>query len=270
MGKEKSRKAGDKLKDLYGGAEEYGNWSDTWQTGVAQQQLKASGTYDADSDLAKKFATLNTDGKSRVDDEEGWSELKWDKPIQSAEDYEELVKKWSAAGFDVRAIDMKTKDGRKFGNSNLAVRIAKPGGGGDDGGDGGGASTGSGGVAQNVTGNIGAGANSFLSPTQNVNQDNDIINTISGNNNNVTNNQDNSVSQTTIDNSNNSRYYGGSNRYMSYGAGSPVAPDPNPFDMDPQSPVTNTGPIATVNEGDFLNNFMKGRFADKFTTGIFG
>ena len=57
----------------------------------------------------------------------------------------------------------------------------------------------------------------------NVNQDNDIINTISGNNNNVTNNQDNSVTQTTIDNSNNSRYYGGSNRYFSYGAGKPVA-----------------------------------------------
>ena len=117
MGKKKSRKAGDKLA-------EYGDWSDTWQKGVEHQQLYASGTYDKNSELAKKFATLNTDGKSRVDDEEGWSELAFDKPIKSAADYEELVNKWSAAGFDVRAIDMKTKDGRKYGNSNIAVRIA--------------------------------------------------------------------------------------------------------------------------------------------------
>lgn len=251
MGKKKSRKAGDRLK------EEYGDWGDTWRSGVEHQQLRASGTYDADSDLAKKFATLNTDGKSRVDDEDGWSELSFDKPIKSAADYEELVNKWSAAGFDVRAIDMKTDGGRKYGNSNLAVRIA---GGGGDGGDGdGGASTGSGGVAQNVGGNIGAGAGAYLSPTQNVNQDNDITNTISGNNNTVTNNQDNSVSQTTIDNSNNSRNYGGSNRYFSYGAGNPVAPESNPYDVDPQTPSST---IAKVNEDDFLSNFLKGRFAD--------
>ena len=119
MGKKKSRKAGDRLKN-----QDYGDWSDSWQKGVEHQQLYASGSYDKDSELAKKFATLNTDGKSRVDDEEGWSELSFDKPIKSAADYEELVNKWSAAGFDVRAIDMKTKDGRAYGNSNIAVRIA--------------------------------------------------------------------------------------------------------------------------------------------------
>ena len=255
MGKKKSRKAGDRLKN-----QDYGDWSDSWQKGVEHQQLYASGSYDKDSELAKKFATLNTDGKSRVDDEEGWSELSFDKPIKSAADYEELVNKWSAAGFDVRAIDMKTKDGRAYGNSNIAVRIAD----GSNPGDGeptGGASTGSGGVAQNVGGNIGAGAGAYLSPTQNVNQDNDIINTISGNNNTVTNNQDNSVSQTTIDNSNNSRYYGGSNRYFSYGAGNPIAPESNPFDVDPQTPMPSES-IAKVNEDDFLSNFLKGRFAD--------
>ena len=254
MGKKKSRKAGDKLA-------EYGDWGDSWKSGVAQQQLRASGSYDKDSELAKKFATLNTDGKSRVDDEEGWSELKFDSPIKSAADYEELVNKWSAAGFDVRAIDMKTDGGRDFSNSNIAVRIADGNYGDDEPTSPGGTSTGSGGVAQTVGGSIGAGAGAYLSPTMNVNQDNDIINTISGNNNNVTNNQDNSVTQTTIDNSNNSRYYGGSNRYFSYGAGKPVAPESNPYDVDPQTPMPSQS-ISKVNEDDFLSNFLKGRFAD--------
>ena len=67
-----------------------------------------------------------------------------------------------------------------------------------------GVSTGSGGVAQDIGGGIGAGAGAYLSPTMNVNQDNDITNTITGDGNSVTNNQDNSISQSTINNSDNS------------------------------------------------------------------
>ena len=75
---------------------------------------------------------------------------------------------------------------------------------------------------------------------QNVNQDNDIINTISGDGNSVTNNQDNSISQRTINNSDNSRYYDDSNRYFSYG--------------------NVRGPVAKVGSGDFLRSFLADRF----------
>ena len=105
---------------------------------------------------------------------------------------------------------------------------------------GGGTSTGSGGVAQDIGGGIGAGAGAYLSPTMNVNQDNDITNTITGDGNSVTNNQDNSISQSTINNSDNSRYYDDSNRYFSYG--------------------NVRGPVAKVGSGDFLRSFLADRF----------
>lgn len=123
-----TRKAGSEefkqeLKDAenrYGGVEDYGSWSDTWDHSKNQQQLKAAGSYDAESELAKKFESLSTDGASRVDDEDGWRELVFDSGSKSASSYTDLVNKWSKAGFDVRAIDMNGG----FANSNIAVRKA--------------------------------------------------------------------------------------------------------------------------------------------------
>ena len=71
---DKKRMAGDAL-ERYSGEDEYGSWGDTWNSDAEQQQLKASGAYDAESDLAKEFAGLNKDGRSRVDDQEGWKNL---------------------------------------------------------------------------------------------------------------------------------------------------------------------------------------------------
>ena len=65
---DKKRMAGDAL---YGGEKDYGSWGDKWDSEATQQQLKASGAYSADSDLAKQFEGLNQDGKSRVDNEGG-------------------------------------------------------------------------------------------------------------------------------------------------------------------------------------------------------
>lgn len=111
----------------YSGVDDYGNWNKEWQDNVKQQQLYASGSFDPDSEFAKQFEGLKEDGKSRVDDEEGWRELAFDKPPKSAGDYRDLVEDWSEAGFDVRAIDMD--DG--FAHSNIAVRKSAGGGGGD-------------------------------------------------------------------------------------------------------------------------------------------
>lgn len=109
------RKAGD---NLYGGVEQYGNWSDTWDNNAAQQQLKASGRYDETSDYAKQFSKLQEDGGSRIDDEQGWREISIDGSKRDPRAYANVANEWSSAGFDVRAIDMN----KKFGGSNMAVR----------------------------------------------------------------------------------------------------------------------------------------------------
>lgn len=200
MAKKEQRMAGDKVAELYGGEKEYGKWGDTWDHGAEQQQMKAAGKYDKDSDLAKQFSGMKENISSRVDDEDGWRQLDIDGSLKDPKAYEDLVNKWSKAGFDVRAIDMA--DG--FHSSNIAVRMASGdgtgvedpvGGGGDDdgggGGGGGGNETGGGGgTTQTITNTSPSGG-----MTQNVNQDNDITNTITGSNNTVTNNQDNSVKQ---------------------------------------------------------------------------
>ena len=246
MGKKNKRKAGDKIDDLYGGEKQYGSWGDEWRGDAEQQQLRASGTYDADSKLAKRFSNLDEDGGSRVDDEKGWRELAFDDPPKSAEEYRDLINKWSAGGFDVRAIDMD----KGFAHSNIAVRMSpgmqdtppeaeptpepKP----------------TPGVVsspvQTINNEGGGGGN--MSPTQNVNQDNDITNIIRGDSNTVTNTQDNSVTQNNIDNSNNSRYYGGSTRYFNYGGNNVTN---NPYDADKQSP---TGYVRK--ENDFLAKYL--------------
>ena len=103
----------------YGGVDSYGNWNSEWDNSATQQQLKASGALDPTSELAKQFASLNEDGGSRVDDEEGWKELSFDEDVKTAEQYEAQVKQWQDAGYDVRAIDMKPGE---YAHSNLAVR----------------------------------------------------------------------------------------------------------------------------------------------------
>ena len=209
---EKKRMAGDAL---YGGEEDYGSWGDKWNSESAQQQLKASGAYSADSDLAKQFEGLNTDGKSRVDNEEGWRELTFDEDAKSADNYKDLVSKWSAAGFDVRAIDMNGD----FANSNIAVRRSSGEGTGQDPFEGvevnqDAGNTGD--VTINPPSGGGSGGGSMpsigrpglfgSSQNQQVVQDNDIVSNVTGNNNTVTNTQDNSVSQSMGSSDYSSRY----------------------------------------------------------------
>jgi hypothetical protein len=97
----------------------FGNWNTEWDTSASQQQLKASGALNPESELSKQFASLNADGGSRVDDGEGWKELAFDEDVKTAEQYEAQVKQWQDAGYDVRAIDMKPGD---YSHSNIAVR----------------------------------------------------------------------------------------------------------------------------------------------------
>ena len=199
---DKKRMAGDAL---YGGEDDYGNWGEKWNADAAQQQLKASGSYNAESDLAKQFEGLNKDGKSRVDNEDGWRELVFDEEAKGAGNYQDLVSKWSKAGFDVRAIDMNGD----FSNSNIAVRRSSGEGTGKDPFEGVEMPDNPSSPDQSI--NVGGPAPeqgipypgfSSRNQTQNVNQDNDINSSVSGNNNTVTNTQDNSVNQ-----------YGGSGRF---------------------------------------------------------
>lgn len=69
-------------------------------------------------------------------------------------------------------------------------------------------------VESSPTQNMGGGPGTVgdNSPTQQVQQDNDIVTSIYGNRNSVTNKQDNSITQENIDERDQSRYYEGSNR----------------------------------------------------------
>ena len=78
---------------------------------------------------------------------------------------------------------------------------------------------------------------SYGDVSQMINQDNDIVNTITGNNNTVTNNQDNSISQEVTGSS-----------YSSRPGISFEAPDPSPYNVDEQSP--------TPDSQGFLRDFM--------------
>jgi hypothetical protein len=108
-----------KLNLEYGGVEDFGQWNDSWQAGATQQQLKASGNVGTNAALDEQFTSLAENGGSRVDDEEGWKELSFDTDVKTAEQYEAQVQKWSDAGYDVRAIDMKPGE---YAHSNVAVR----------------------------------------------------------------------------------------------------------------------------------------------------
>lgn len=90
-----------------------------WSFDKVEQKLSATGKYDSSSALAKEYASLDEDGDSRVDDGEGWREIKRDEPPKNAEEYADLVKEYAAAGFKVKAIDM---DGDDFQHSNIAIK----------------------------------------------------------------------------------------------------------------------------------------------------
>ena len=100
----------------------------SWSPTAVHQNLKATGSYNANSALAKKYAQLEEDGGSRVDDGAGWREIHTDTPPKSAAEYEQMVKNYAKQGFDVKAIDM---DGDNFTHANFAIKPAE--GGGDDG-----------------------------------------------------------------------------------------------------------------------------------------
>ena len=100
----------------------------SWATDRVHQDLSATGSYNPNSELAKKYASLEEDGGSRVDDGEGWREINNDNPPKNAAEYAKLVKDYAAQGFDVKAIDM---DGDDFTHSNIAIK-PKEGGNGDD------------------------------------------------------------------------------------------------------------------------------------------
>ena len=100
----------------------------SWSPTAVHQNLKATGSYNANSALAKKYAQLEEDGGSRVDDGAGWREIHTDTPPKSAAEYEQMVKNYAKQGFDVKAIDM---DGDNFTHANFAIKPAESGG--DDG-----------------------------------------------------------------------------------------------------------------------------------------
>jgi len=99
----------------------------SWATDRVHQDYSSSGKYNSNSALAKEYAGLKEDGGSRVDDGEGWREIKRDNPPKNAAEYAQLVKDYAKQGFDVKAIDM---DGDDFTHSNIAIKPSE--GGGDD------------------------------------------------------------------------------------------------------------------------------------------
>jgi len=91
----------------------------SWSTDRVHQDYSSTGKYNSSSALAKEYAGLEEDGGSRVDDGEGWREIKRDNPPKNAAEYEALVKSYAKQGFDVKAIDM---DGDDFTHSNIAIK----------------------------------------------------------------------------------------------------------------------------------------------------
>ena len=97
----------------------------SWATDRAHQDYSSSGKYSSGSALAKEYAGLDENGSSRVDDGEGWREIKRDNPPKNAAEYESLVNEYAKQGFDVKAIDM---DGDDFTHSNIAIKPSEGGG----------------------------------------------------------------------------------------------------------------------------------------------
>ena len=97
----------------------------SWSNDRVHQDYSSTGKYNSSSALAKEYAGLEEDGGSRVDDGEGWREIKRDSPPKNAAEYAQLVKDYAAQGFDVQAIDM---DGDDFTHSNIAIKPSDGGG----------------------------------------------------------------------------------------------------------------------------------------------
>jgi len=114
-GHKQREKMGIKSSDVINSKKE-SSWADG-----AEGSLSSTGTYNADSDLAKEYAGLEEDGGSRVDDGEGWREIYRDDSPKDASEYESMVKDYAAKGFDVKAIDM---DGDDFTHANFAIKPA--------------------------------------------------------------------------------------------------------------------------------------------------
>ena len=95
----------------------------SWNTSSVHQDYASTGRYNANSAIAQEYAGLEEDSSSRVDDGVGWREVKRDNPPKSAEEYADFVKQWESAGYEVKTIDLKTKDGKSdFTHSNIAVK----------------------------------------------------------------------------------------------------------------------------------------------------
>ena len=119
-------------------------------------------------------------------------------------------------GISLKGLDPKlvkqAQEGKNFGKKDLAryhelakAQRSKP------------KSRKAGDIFQSASGGQGKVGNN--SPSQKVQQDNDITTSIDGDGNKVTNMQDNSIRQTNIDKRDQSRYYGGSSRIFNYRGG---------------------------------------------------
>ena len=87
-------------------------------TGGAEGTMGSTGSYDANSETANLYKSAQEDGGSRVDDGAGWREVHRDDTPGSASEYEAMVRKYAADGFDVKAIDMD----KGFSHANFAVK----------------------------------------------------------------------------------------------------------------------------------------------------
>ena len=87
-------------------------------TGGAEGTMGSTGSYDPNSETANLYKAAEEDGGSRVDDGAGWREVHRDDTPGSASEYEAMVRKYAADGFDVKAIDMD----KGFSHANFAVK----------------------------------------------------------------------------------------------------------------------------------------------------
>ena len=89
----------------------------SWAKG-AEGTLGSTGSYNPNSETANAYKAAKEDGGSRVDDGAGWREVHRDNTPGSAAEYESMVRKYAADGFDVKAIDMD----KGFTHANFAIK----------------------------------------------------------------------------------------------------------------------------------------------------
>ena len=104
-------------------AQHLNNKRSSWANG-AEGTLGSTGAYNPNSETANLYKAAEEDGGSRVDDEAGWREVHRDNTPGSAEEYEAMVRKYAADGFDVKAIDMD----KGFSHANFAIKPKDAGG----------------------------------------------------------------------------------------------------------------------------------------------